>query len=130
MNDSHPVSVVDSVEGLTEQRDGCVAAHRARPADQAVERLAAHELHHHKKVLALAQKAEQSGNVWMIQLCQRYCLRPESLNHLWLACKFRAKHLYGYLTFEHQVYAFEHSPHSAFAYLFRYLIASYYIPYH
>jgi hypothetical protein len=66
----------------------------------------------------------------MIQLRQRYCLRPESLYDMWLACQFRAKHLYGYLTFEHQVYAFEHSPHSAFAYFFGYLIASYYIANH
>jgi hypothetical protein len=130
MDDSHSVGVVDALQSLTEKTDGLVAGHRTGPADQAIEGLPANEFHHHEEVLALAEEAEEGGDVWMIQLCQSYCLGPKSLYDMWLACQFRAKHFYGYLTFEHQVYAFEHSPHSAFAYFFGYLIASYYIANH
>jgi hypothetical protein len=129
MDNPHPVGVVDSFEGLAEQRDrisqGIAPDLRIRLSESRRERT-----HHHEEVLALTQEAKERGNVGMIQLCQCHCLRPKSLDYLWLACELRAKHLYGDLAFKHQVDAFEHGSHPAFANLFDYLIAPNNIAYH
>src|SRR5690349_15819913 len=129
MNDSHLVRVIDSFERLAKQRDSPITGHRTRSLDQAVERFTAHKLHHHKEVFALAQKAVERGDVRMIKFRKRHCFSAKSFDDVRLARKFRPEHLDGYFALEHQIDAFEHGAHSAFADLVGDLIAADYISY-
>src|SRR5262249_5322191 len=82
MDDAHPVSVIDAVQSLTEQRYGSFAGDRSKRADDVVERLSFDVLHDHEVVVAFTKKAEKRGDVWMIESCEGDCFGSESFDDL------------------------------------------------
>ena len=82
VHDAGAVGVAERVQNLADQRRRLFDRQRPGPRDQLLERLAAHQLHHHQQAIVVAKQLVDGRDVGMVDLGERHRLGAEAAHEI------------------------------------------------